>query len=91
VLQAGDGGVHGVSLVYGSFAGAHVEITAAPRLADGLTMLVGLRGYAPPAGTVVLEGTSGLLRSSGLVVAIHAPDQETAIAAARALRPFAPS
>jgi hypothetical protein len=51
-------------------------------------MLVGLRGYAPPEGTLALEGTSGLLRANGLVVAIHAPDQETTIAVARALRPY---
>jgi hypothetical protein len=80
------GDVRGVSLVYESLAGGHVEITAAPRLADGMTMLVGLRGYAPPTGTLVLAGSTGLLRSHGLFVTVHAADETTAIAVARALR-----
>ena len=48
-------------------------------------MLAGLRGYLPPEGTLVLEGTSGLLRSDGLVVAVHAADQDAAIAVAGSL------
>jgi hypothetical protein len=48
-------------------------------------MLVGVRGYAPPEGTALLAGTQALLRSNGLVVAIHAPDEETAIDVARSL------
>lgn len=43
--------------------GAHVEITEAATPADGLTMLVALRGYAPPEGTVLLTGLVALLRS----------------------------
>ena len=83
-----DGDVRGVSLLYGTTDGAHVEITQAPKLADGLTMPAGVRGYAPPDGTLILEGPSGVLRSNGLVVGIHAPDEETAIAVARALQPY---
>ncbi len=49
-------------------------------------MLAGLRGYVPPEGTLVLEGMSGLLRTNGLFVNIHAPDEETAIGVARELR-----
>ena len=48
-------------------------------------MLAGLRGYAPPEGTLVLEGMSGVMGSGRLFVAVHAADQETAIAVARAL------
>jgi hypothetical protein len=48
-------------------------------------VLVGPRGYAPREA-LVLEGTSGLLRANRAVVAIRAPDRETTIAVARALR-----
>jgi hypothetical protein len=89
-----DGSVPGLSLFYGTVreAGsraAHVEIMQAPTLADGLTMLVGLQGYAPPEGTALLAGSMALLRLNGLVVGIHAPDEQTAIAVARSLRPYA--
>lgn len=68
-LPATDGEIPGVSLVYGSSeAGPHVEITQAASLAEGLTMLVGVRGYAPPEGTALVAGTQALLRSNGLVV-----------------------
>jgi hypothetical protein len=70
-----------------SEAGPHVEITQAASLAEGLTMLVGVRGYAPPEGTALVAGTQALLRSNGLVVGIHAPDEETAITVARSLEP----
>jgi hypothetical protein len=63
-----------------------VELTEAAEPADALTMLAGVRGYVPPEGTLILEGMSGVMRSHGLFVAIHAPDQDTAIAVARALR-----
>ena len=71
-LPTEGGAVDGVSLMYGSTSGGghHVEITQSARRADGLTMLVGLRRYAPAPGTLLLQGTSGLVRSNGLVVAI---------------------
>ena len=97
-LQAKDADVRGLSLAYGSapdaptgqdgVQGAHVEITEAAAVADGLTMLVGVRGYLPPQGSVLLAGPMALLRSNGLVVAIHAPDEETAIDVARSLEPY---
>jgi hypothetical protein len=63
-----------------------VLLTEAAEAVDALTMLAGLRGFVPPEGTLVLEGMSGLMRAHGLVVVIHAPDQETAIEVARAAR-----
>jgi hypothetical protein len=88
-LPAENADVPGLSLMYGSPQdGPHVEITEAATLADGLTMLVGLSGYAPPEGTALLAGPVALLRSNGLVVVIHAPDEETAIAVARSLQPY---
>ncbi len=88
-LPMKDGDVAGITLLYGSaHDGPHVEIMEAATPADGLTMLVGLRGYAPPEGTVLLTGPVALLRSNGLVVTIHAPDEETAVAIARSLRPY---
>ena len=88
-LPAKQGDIAGVSLVYGSTQdGPHVEITEAARLADGLTMRVGVHGYAPPEGTALLAGPVALLRSNGLLVAIHAHDEETAIAVARSLEPY---
>jgi hypothetical protein len=74
------GGTPGVALESGG-----VLLTEAAEPVDALTMLAGLRGYVPPEGTLVLEGMSGLMRSRGLFVAIHSPDQETTIAVARAL------
>jgi CheY-like chemotaxis protein len=68
--------------------GPHAEITEAATLADGLTALVGVHGYEPPEGTALLAGSAALLRSNGLVVAIHASDEQTAIAAARSLQPY---
>lgn len=88
-IPSTDADVPGLSLTYGSAQdGPHVEITEAATLADGLTMLVGLRGYTPPEGTALLAGPMALLRSNGLVVAIHAPDEETAIDVARSLQPY---
>jgi len=75
------GGTPGVTIESGG-----VLLTEAAEPADALTMLAGLRGYVPPEGTLVLEGMSGLLRTHGLFVNIHAPDEETAIAVARELR-----
>jgi hypothetical protein len=81
-----------VSLLYGSLdGGPHVEVTEAATPADGLTMIVGLRGFVPPEGTALLSGPMALLRSNGLVVAIHASDEETALAVARSLRPYTAS
>jgi hypothetical protein len=51
-------------------------------------MFVGVRGYAPLDGTALVAGAQALLRSNGLAVAIHAPDEETAIAVARSLEPY---
>lgn len=86
-VPAGEGDVPGLSLMYGSPQdGPHAEITEAATLADGLTALVGVHGYEPPEGTALLAGSAALLRSNGLVVVIHASDEETAIAAARSLR-----
>jgi hypothetical protein len=88
-LPATDGDISGVSLVYGSTDGApHVEISEAASLAESLTMLVGVRNYAPPEGTALVAGNQALLRSNGLVVAIHAPDEATAIDVARLLEPY---
>ena len=88
------GTVHGIRLVYGTLpkegseGGAHVEIKQAAQPAQGLTMLVGLHNYVPADGTLVIQGVSGLLRSNGMVVAIHSGDPETIIAVAKALRPY---
>ncbi len=80
-----------MSLVYGSTEGGgrHVEISQAASLAESLTMLVGVRDYAPPEGTALVAGNQALLRSNGLVVAIHAPDEATALDVARLLAPYA--
>ena len=56
--------------------------------ADGITMLAGVRDYVPPEGTLLLAGSSGVLRSGGLIVSIHSPDELTTLAVARALRPY---
>lgn len=91
-LPAEGGVVPGVSLLYGSLEGGpHAEISEAEVPADGLTMIVGVRGYLPPEGTALLSGSTALLRSNGLVVAIHASDEETALAVARSLRPYSAS
>lgn len=88
-LPAQHADVPGLSLIYGlPQARAHFEITQSASLAEGLTMLVGVHGYTPPEGTALLAGSMALIRSNGLVVAIHASDEETAIAVARALRPY---
>ena len=55
---------------------------------EAVTTLAGVRKYAPPEGTLLLAGSSGLLRSNGLVVAIHSGDPEQTIAIAKALRPY---
>jgi hypothetical protein len=77
------GGLRGLSLAYDD-----VLITMAAEPADGLTMLAGVRGYVPREGTLLLDGSNGLLRAGGLVVSIHSPDARTTIAVARALRPY---
>ena len=88
-LPVPDGVVTGLSVAYGSAGGApHVEISQATELVDSLTMIAGVRGYEPPEGTLLLSGTMALLRSNGLVVTIHAPDEVTAIEVARSLRPY---
>ncbi len=82
-LPVGGGGILGLSVEYGD-----VLIAMAPKPADGITMLTGVRGYVPREGTLLLEGSSGLVQAGGLVVSIHSPDAQTTIAAARALRPY---
>jgi hypothetical protein len=89
-LPSSGGDVPGLSLAYGSVEGGpHVELTEAATPADALTMLAGVRGYVPPEGTALLSGVVALLRSNGVVVAVHAPDEATALAVARLLRPYA--
>ena len=66
-----------------------MSLTEAASLAEGLTMLVGVRGYAPPEGTALVAGSQALVSSNGLVVAIHAPDEAMAIDVARLLEPHA--
>jgi hypothetical protein len=89
LVPSAGGDVRGVSLAYGSTqTGPHVEISQAASLADGLTMLAGVRGYAPPEGTALLAGPTAMLRSNGLVVVIHAPDEAMAVDVARLLEPY---
>jgi hypothetical protein len=85
-----DGDVAGLSLTYGSPAGGgpHVELTESATAAEGLTMLVGVRGYVPPEGTALVAGSQALVSSNGLVVAIHAADEAMAIDVARLLEPY---
>jgi len=85
-----DGAVPGLSLAYGSTEGGpHVELSESSTAAEGLTMLVGVRGYVPPEGTALVAGSQALVGSNGLVVAIHAPDEAMAIEVARLLEPYA--
>jgi hypothetical protein len=87
-LPAAGADATGLSLVYGSpQTGPHVEVSESATPADGLTMLVGVRGYVPPEGMALLAGPTALLRSNGVVVVIHAPDERTALDVARLLRP----
>ena len=51
-------------------------------------MLVGVRGYVPPEGTALVAGSQALVGMNGLVVTIHAPDEEMAISVARLLEPY---
>ena len=51
-------------------------------------MLVGVRNYVPPEGTALVAGSQALVGINGLVVAIHAPDEEMAISVAQLLRPY---
>jgi hypothetical protein len=90
-LPTADGAVPGLSLVYGSTEGGgpHVELIESPSLAEGLTMLVGVRNYAPPEGTALVAGSQALVSSNGLVVAIHAQDEAMLIDVARLLQPHA--
>jgi hypothetical protein len=55
---------------------------------ERMLSLVGLRGYTPPNGTIVIEGTMGVLHTDGLYVAIHAMSEDAILSAARALRPY---
>jgi hypothetical protein len=66
--------------------GGGLVISQSATASDAVTSLAGLRGYAPPEGSLLLEGTVGLLRTGGLVVAIHAADERRILAAARSLR-----
>jgi hypothetical protein len=89
-LPTVDGAVPGLSLMYGSTEGGgpHVELSESATAAEGLTMLVGVVGYVPPEGTALVAGSQALVGMNGLVVAIHAPDEETAISVARLLQPY---
>ena len=49
---------------------------------------MGLRGYTPPKGTIVIEATIGVLHADGLYVAIHAMSEDAIVSAAQALRPY---
>jgi hypothetical protein len=53
---------------------------------DSVTYLVGVRGYAPPEGSVLLEGAMGLMRVDGLTIAIHAADETRILSTARSLQ-----
>ena len=88
-LPTTDGPVPGLSIAYGSAEGGgpHVELSESATPAEGLTMLVGVRGYVPPEGTALVAGSQALVSSNGLVVAIHAPDEAMAIDVARLLEP----
>ena len=88
-LPTTDGAVPGLSIAYGSAEGGgpHVELSESATAAEGLTMLVGVRGYVPPEGTALVAGSQALVGMNGLVVAIHAPDEEMAIDVARLLEP----
>ena len=66
----------------------HAEIIESATATEGLTMLAGVRNYVPEEGTALLAGSTALLRSNGLVVAIVAPDEAMAILVARALVPY---
>jgi hypothetical protein len=88
-LPTVDGTAPGLSIEYGSSGGGpHVELSESATAAEGLTMLVGVRGYVPPEGTALVAGSQALVSSNGLVVVIHAPDEETAISVARLLQPY---
>jgi len=89
-LRTADGTVPGLSLAYGSFEGGgpHVELSESATAAEGLTMLVGVRNYVPPEGTALVAGSQALVGIDGLVVAIHAPDEEMAISVAQLLQPY---
>ncbi len=79
----------GLTLAYGTRSSMeYVELTETPKIVDAVTTLAGVRNYAPPEGTLLLAGSSGLLRSNGLVVAIHSGDPEKTIAIAQALRSY---
>jgi hypothetical protein len=88
-LPTMEGAVPGLSLAYGATdGGPHVELTESASPAEGLTMLVGVRNYVPREGTALVAGSQALVSSNGLVVAIHAPDEATAIDVARLLQPY---
>ena len=89
-LPTTDGAVSGLSLAYGSAeaGGPHVELSESATAAEGLTMLVGVRNYVPPEGTALVAGSQALVGIDGLVVAIHAPDEEMAISVAQLLQPY---
>jgi len=77
-----------VQLEYGTLDSMdYTALTEAAKPSASVTTLLGVRNYAPPEGTLLLAGSSGLLRSNGLVVAIHTGDPEQTLALARALTP----
>jgi hypothetical protein len=66
--------------------GRGLVISESATASDAVTTLAGVRGYVPPEGSLLLEGTIGLLRTGGLVVAIHAIDEDRILSTARSLR-----
>ena len=66
--------------------GVDVVISQSATAGDAVTTLAGVRGYVPPEGSLLLEGSIGLLRTGGLVVAIHAADEGHILSIARSLQ-----
>jgi hypothetical protein len=87
-IPSTDGPVSALSLKYGSPPMPHAEIIESATATEGLTMLAGVPNYVPEEGTALVSGSTALLRSNGLVVAIVAPDEAMAILVARALVPY---
>ncbi len=89
--------IDGVLLAYGDLKAVE---PGGPRF-DGPSVLIrqalqiplgggpgGFGTYVPPEGSVLLRSGSAVLRRDGVDVEIQAPDEETALAAARALEPM---
>lgn len=72
--------------------GRYVAVQLTPRLDPPVALDIGVQGYLPPQGSILLRagrGADGLMRAAGnLVVFLEAPDEETLIDVARSLRPY---